>query len=148
MKHAKTLSLFGAMLAGVLLLSSCGPAPALTNGEDTWKLTSVTFLESVETPNGGALTPIDSSFKIIRAEFECVEGKSLVGLVMGQDDAGISSVFLTNGFSDVYITADDGEEYAVYVIDSCAITGSVPADGSGFRLHFMDLEPVPLDLDS
>lgn len=145
MYKTKLLCLFSITL-GVVFLAACRPAPALINGQDTWKLAAVTYPASVETPNGGTLAPKDANFKLIRAEFECVENKSLIGLMLGEDTSTIGSMATPNGLPDIYITSDDGNKYIVYMIETCAIVGSVPLDGSGFSLQFMDLEPVPLDL--
>lgn len=146
MYKTKLLCLFGITLLGILLLTACRPAPALINGDDKWKLVGVTYPASVETPGGGTLTPKDANFKLIRAEFECLENKSLIGVMLGKDASTLGSMSMANGFPNIYITSDDGNKYSVYMIETCAIVGSVPVDGSGFSLEFKDLEPVPLDL--
>lgn len=140
--------LFCTILLSVLLLNACSSTPpALTSGSDTWPLKTVTYPSSFQTPSGETITSKDPNLKILRAEFECPENKSLPALWLGNDNQALSSfsMYLPQGFSDVFITDTNGNKYSVVLIDNCSIVGLVPKDGTSFKLQFKDLEPVALE---
>ena len=135
----------------VLLLNACSsPPPALTSGSDTWLLKTVTYPSSFRTAGGETITPTDANFKFILAEFECPENKTLAALWLGDNNSAISSftMYLPQGYSNVYVTNAKGDKHPVVLIENCTVVGLVPIDGTGFRLQFKDLEPVDLDQDS
>lgn len=139
---------FCALVLSVITLSSCQSAPpALTSGSDSWLLKTVTYPSSIRTATGDTLTSKDAEFKIIHAEFECLEGKSLTSLWSGIDDSMFSNytIYQKDGFTDVFITDSNGNKYPAALIETCGVAGLVPNDGKGFILQFKDLESVVLD---
>ena len=101
----------------------------------------------MKTALGDTMTSEDANFKLIYAEFECLEDKSLTGLWSGIDDSAFAtySVYQKGGFTNVFITDSKENKYLIVLIDKCGVAGLVPNDGTGFNLHFKDLQPVSLD---
>ncbi len=152
MFNHRILLLICTLTISTLLINACGtppnpPKPELVSGNDTWLLKSVTYPNSLETAVGDTITSKDANFKIIHAEFECPDNKSLTSLWSGIDDSALSnySMYQRDGFTDVFITDSKGDKYLAVLIEKCGVAGLVPSDGTGFKLQFKDLEPVALD---
>ena len=147
MSRLRFLPVFFILCLVAILVASCSlKPPTLTDGTNSWPLKTVTFPASVPSGTGDVIFPKDDTYILLRAEFDCTNGVNLTAPYLGETTSSISNfnVYQPGGFADIYISNNAGEKYPVVLLEDCAVTGTVPKDGTNFSLNFKELDPVSL----
>jgi len=146
MNGCRTQFVISLMLAW-LFLSACAPAPTLTYGGDSWKLTGVGTVDEVKGDGSSAPLFADEGQVFLQLTFESVTEKCLVDL-----DRYLSDVYVTDNQNTRYWVVNTSVALAVVEgrieLHRCGthtVTFSdMPKDRQGLQLHFFDMPPVEL----
>jgi hypothetical protein len=124
----------------------------LTNGQDSWQLTSVEFVPYISI-NGHLYYPAvarktgpERSYRFMRLNFDCTSGKSLITQYAGMD-MGLTYINRPLGYSDVFINDYQGRSFLSTLIGACWLAVPVPyqrLQESRFSLHFQSFPPLDL----
>jgi len=138
-----------------LFLSACGAPtaaptaaptptpvmPILTDGADTWRLTSVTITNTrtVRDNLGREQTVSAGENRVfLNLRFDCVTGGSLTKVNI------LQNVYLTDSQNEKHSATDIGASYKPDSTSKCetsTIWFALPKDRRGFQLHFLDWAP-------
>ncbi len=118
--------------------------PVLTDGTNSWRLTSVTTTTSrkVNTATGEQTIRAAEGQVFLKIEFRCVRETDRPLLKLTSDKGGLGNIYLTD--------SQNKKHPAVAIqgpTGTCAtdyIWVQVPEGSHGFQLHFADLPPLDL----